>query len=136
MTASCQCLIKNMKSYNHMWITNLGQSPGNHLFKVYLPITLRKNVTPKKERTLLLVVLVLLHQLCTRIIVIHKESLFSYLLTKIMFLFATDIPMWCWGVVVITTAEHHSTKSEIRFCACLNPAHGMLEVGDGKILWQ
>ena len=135
MTVSCQCLIKNMISYNHMWITNLGQSPDNHLFKVFLAITLRKNVTPKKERTLLLVVLVLLHQLCTRI-VIHKESLFSYLPTKTRLFFATDTPMWCWGVVVITTAEHHSTKSEIRFCACLNPAHGMLEVGDGKIFWQ
>ena len=40
----------------------------------------------------------------------------------------------CLGVVIITTAELHSTKSELRFCAGSNPARGVSEIGDGKDL--
>ena len=36
--------------------------------------------------------------------------------------------MWCCGVVVITTTQLYSTKSELRFCAGLNPAHGVQEI--------
>ena len=30
--------------------------------------------------------------------------------------------MWCHGIVVITTAQLHSTKAELRFCMGPNPA--------------
>ena len=40
-----------------------------------------------------------------------------------------------FGVVVITTAQFHSTKTELRFCAGLNPARGVLEIHDGEDLW-
>ena len=38
--------------------------------------------------------------------------------------------------MVITTAQLHSTKSELRFCAGANPAHGLSEIRDGEDLWQ
>ena len=40
----------------------------------------------------------------------------------------------CRGVVVITTAQLHSTKRELRFCAGSNPAHGVSEIRDGEDL--
>ena len=43
---------------------------------------------------------------------------------------------WRHGVVVITTAQLHSTKPELRFCAGSKPACGALEICDGKNLWQ
>ena len=42
--------------------------------------------------------------------------------------------VWFRGVVVITTAQLHSTKPELRFYACLNPACGMPEIQDGEDL--
>ena len=44
--------------------------------------------------------------------------------------------LWRRGVVVITTAQLHSTKPELRFCAGSNPARGVLEIRDGEDLWQ
>ena len=44
--------------------------------------------------------------------------------------------MWCRGVVVITTAQFHSTKPELIFCAGSNPARGVPEIRDGEDLWQ
>ena len=38
------------------------------------------------------------------------------------------------NVVVITTAQLHSTKPELRFCAGSNPARGVLEIHDGEDL--
>ena len=38
------------------------------------------------------------------------------------------------GVVVITTAQLHSTKPELRFCAGSNPARGVSEIHDGEDL--
>ena len=38
------------------------------------------------------------------------------------------------NVVVITTAQLHSTKPELRFCAGSNPARGMLEIHHGEDL--
>ena len=38
------------------------------------------------------------------------------------------------GVVVITTAQLHSTKPELRFCTGSNPAHGISEIRDGEDL--
>ena len=44
--------------------------------------------------------------------------------------------MWRLGVVVITTAQLHSTKPELTFCADSNPARGVSEIRDGEDLWQ
>ena len=40
----------------------------------------------------------------------------------------------CLGVVVITAAQLHSTKPELRFCAGSNPARGVSEIRDGEDL--
>ena len=44
--------------------------------------------------------------------------------------------MWCFGVVVMTTAQLHSAKLELRTCTGLNPARGVSEICDGEDLWQ
>ena len=44
--------------------------------------------------------------------------------------------MWHRGVVVITPAQLHSTKPELRFCAGSNPACGVSEICDGEDLRQ
>ena len=38
------------------------------------------------------------------------------------------------GVVVITTAQVHSTKPKLRFSTGSNPACGVLEIHDGENL--
>ena len=43
---------------------------------------------------------------------------------------------WRHGVVVITIAQLHSTKSELRFCAGANHIHGVSDIRDGEDLWQ
>ena len=40
------------------------------------------------------------------------------------------------GVVVITTAQLHSKKPELRFCECSNPARSVSEIRDGEDLCQ
>ena len=40
--------------------------------------------------------------------------------------------LWHRGVVVITTAQLHSTKPEFRFCAGSNPARGVSEIHNGE----
>ena len=40
----------------------------------------------------------------------------------------------CCGVVVITAAQLHSTKPELRFYTGSNPACGVLEIRDGEDL--
>ena len=42
----------------------------------------------------------------------------------------------CPGVVVITTTQLHSTKSELRFYTGSNPARRVSEICDGENLWQ
>ena len=42
--------------------------------------------------------------------------------------------MWRRGVVVITTAKLHSTKTELRLCAGSNPAYCVSEIRDGEDL--
>ena len=39
-------------------------------------------------------------------------------------------------VMVITTAQLHSSKPKIRFCAGLNPARSMSEIGNSDYLWH
>ena len=36
----------------------------------------------------------------------------------------------------VTTAQLHSTKPELRFCAGSNPARGVTKIRDGEDLWQ
>ena len=38
--------------------------------------------------------------------------------------------LWRRVVVVFTTAQLHSTKSELRFCAGSNPARGVSQIRD------
>ena len=44
--------------------------------------------------------------------------------------------VYIWGVMVITTAQLHSTKSELKFCTGSNPARGVSEIRDSEDLWQ
>ena len=48
----------------------------------------------------------------------------------------SGVVVWRRGVVVITTAQLHSTKSELKFCAGSNLARSMSEIRDGENLWQ
>ena len=41
---------------------------------------------------------------------------------------------WHRGAVVITTAQLHSTKPELTFCAGSNPARGVSKIRDGDDL--
>ena len=46
-------------------------------------------------------------------------------------------PIWDGdGIVVITTAQHHSAKPKPRPCADSNPACGASEIWDGEDLWK
>ena len=38
------------------------------------------------------------------------------------------------GVVVITTAQRHLTKTELRFCTGSHPSRGVSEICDGENL--
>ena len=44
------------------------------------------------------------------------------------------IKLWTRGVVITTTAQYYSTKSELRFCTGSNPARGVSEIHDGEDL--
>ena len=43
---------------------------------------------------------------------------------------------WCGGVVVITNAQLHSSKSEPRFCVGSNPACSLSKICEGENLWE
>ena len=47
-----------------------------------------------------------------------------------------QINLWQSGVVVITTAQPHSTMFEHRFWAGWNPARGVSDIRNGEDLWQ
>ena len=53
-----------------------------------------------------------------------------------MFLMKDYFLVWRRGVVVITVAQLHSTKPELRFCAGSNTARGVSEIRDGEDLLQ
>ena len=46
------------------------------------------------------------------------------------------ILFWHCGVVIVTTTQLHSAKSELRFCARSNLDPSMSKIWDGKNLWQ
>ena len=54
----------------------------------------------------------------------------------VFLLAATVLALWHHVVVVITTAQLYSTKSELRFGASSNPAHGVLKICNGEDLCQ
>ena len=41
---------------------------------------------------------------------------------------------WCHGAVVISTAQLHSSKPEVKFCAGSNPASSKSKIRDGEDL--
>ena len=45
-----------------------------------------------------------------------------------------NVTKWRRGVVVTTSAQVHSNKPELRFCAVSSPAHGEWEIRDGEHL--
>ena len=53
-------------------------------------------------------------------------------LNSLQLFVVTLLKMWRRGVVVITTAQLHSTKPELRFCAGSNPARAVSEIRDGE----
>ena len=46
------------------------------------------------------------------------------------------VVMWPHGLVVIMTAQLHSTQPELRLCACSNHAFRVPEIRGGEDLWQ
>ena len=74
-----------------------------------------------------------LEQLFCRILV--SGCFFSLRSIYRTYMISHDI-LWRRGVVVITTEQIHSTKPEFRFCAGSNSARGVLEIGDGEVLWE
>ena len=62
-------------------------------------------------------------------------SVVMMIMMMMMMMMMMMVP-WCRGVVIITTAQLHSTKPELRFCAGSSPARGMSEIRDGDDLWQ
>ena len=64
-----------------------------------------------------------------KLIVLHsgfQRSHYCYIIIIII--------IWHRSAVVITTAQLHSTKPELRFCAGSNPARGVSEIRDGEDL--
>ena len=51
-------------------------------------------------------------------------------------IFSKCSQLWHCGIAVITAAQLHSTKPELRFCVGSNPACGVSEIRDGEDLWQ
>ena len=60
---------------------------------------------------------------------LHCQHPFHYLVLR-------ETNLMARGVVVITTAQLHSTKPELRFCTGLFLARGVSEIRDGEDLWQ
>ena len=53
---------------------------------------------------------------------------------KISLLLSKQETVWRRGVVVITTAKTHSSKSELRFCVGLKPARSVSDIHDSEDL--
>ena len=60
----------------------------------------------------------------------ERHKAFTEDINKWCRVFAEEINMWCSGIVVITTAQLHLNKPELRFCTCSNPACSHL--GDSR----
>ena len=66
--------------------------------------------------------------------VVVKYDIVSSSKSKVQFNILSVKIFWRRGVVVITTAQFHSTKPGLRFCTGSNPAHSLLEIRDGEDL--
>ena len=60
----------------------------------------------------------------------------SFVVKKTIRTSQLEVFSWRREVVVITTAQLHSTKPELRFCASSNPVRGVSEIRDGEDLRQ
>ena len=66
--------------------------------------------------------------------VVVKYDIASSSKSKVQFNILSVKIFWRRGVLVITTAQLHSTKAGLRFCTGSNPAHSLLEIRDGEDL--
>ena len=79
---------------------------------------------------------------CSRIRIIALKLLaihnyFSVMLRALMESLAfccSSVPKWRRGVVIITTAQLHSTNPKLMVCAGSNPARDVSEIRDGENL--
>ena len=76
-------------------------------------------------------------------VVILSKIILSIILSVYFYFYSSEIyisilffSLQCRGVVVMTTAQLHSTKPELRFCAGLNLACGESEICDDEDFWQ
>ena len=65
---------------------------------------------------------------------IFSENVYNY--SSITINITKNLYNWRCGVVVIATAQLHSTKPELRFCAGPNLVCGMPKIRDGEDLCQ
>ena len=45
---------------------------------------------------------------------------------------SVQVHFWCWSVMVISTAQPHSTESGLDFCVCSNPAPDVSKVSNNE----
>ena len=62
-------------------------------------------------------------------------TFFHLVFTKSATVTQLHVAPWYCGVVLITTAQLHSTKPELRFFVGSNPARNISEIRDGEDLW-
>ena len=74
------------------------------------------------------------HERTLRGVYSDKQSTFKELLEIDSSTTLQFVALWHCGVVVITTAQLHLTKLELRFCADSKPACGVSEIHDGEDL--
>ena len=60
-----------------------------------------------------------------------SENLYLHIFYALVIFFSIVIAPWCSG---ITTAQLHSVKPELSFCAASNSASGLSEIWDGENL--
>ena len=64
---------------------------------------------------------------------VYSEQIYIKLL-NLLIIIINNIAMWRHGVVVITTAQLHSTKPELRLCTGSNPACRVSEIPDSEYI--
>ena len=62
--------------------------------------------------------------------------IYIYMIYIDIYIYIYTYILWHCGVVVITTAQLHSTKPELRFCIGSNPALDVSKIPDGEDLWE
>ena len=64
----------------------------------------------------------------SKFVFLNLEISLKMLLTQV------SVVLLCHGIVVITTAQLHSTKPELRFCTGSSPACSMSDIKDSEDL--